>query len=98
MYNSNDGNWDPNLSEDIYGMKNTPDFFNIDKLRTLEDFQIGRWDETHTKVIIVFFNLNKITLVFHLYRGSGGNVIGSRDESNGTFNEEPFINTMKFPG
>ena len=98
MYNSNDGNWDPNLSEDIYGMKNTPDFFNIDKLRTLEDFQIGWWDKTHTKVIIGFFNLNKVTPVFHLCRGSSVNVIGSRNENNGTVNEEPFINKMKFPG
>ena len=96
MYKENYGKWDPKFSRDIYGMNNLPYLFSIGRFRNLEDYQIGWWNETHTKVIIIFFSLKK-TCVLQFYRGSDGNVIDLRDESNGNANEEPFIITMKFP-
>ena len=35
MYDINDGNWDPNLSGDIFGINHPPDFFNIENIGRL---------------------------------------------------------------
>ena len=94
VYDQNDGRWDPNFSRYISVMNNPLHCFNIDRLRKLEDYQIGWGDKTHTKVCIGSFNHNQITSTIQLFRGAYGNIIGILYKSNGTVNEEPFITTF----
>ena len=57
-------------------MNNPPDWLNIDNLIKIEDYKTGWWCETHTKLIIGFFNLNQNTYAVQFYHGSDRNVIG----------------------
>ena len=58
------------------------------------------WDEneTHTKVIIGFFNLNQNNCVIQFYHGADGNYIDFGYEGNRTISKEPFVNRMKCTG
>ena len=100
MYNYNDGKWDMKFSGDIYGTKhrNPASSFNIYKLGNLEEYQIGWWHETRTKLIIGIFKLNWNTHILKFYRGSGGIVLGIGYERNGTVNEESLNTKMIFHG
>ena len=77
MYDGNHGKCNPKFSGNISGMNNPPDCFNIENLVNIEDYQIGWCDETHTKLIISFFNLNRNTRVIQFYSGSDGMLLVS---------------------